>query len=485
MTTPQEPSPSRIVPFRQRHIPHARKASGQASDVITDSPVTYSGDGDALADQLLEISTIADPLADEQDRVHHLRSVQLGASSGAFYPHTLTEDVPLAASRLGISTIEVMLQTQGEYDPGFMRRVAANAQSAGVSVHSVHSLTRLHPFLDPYPRRVDEAWTLFHAAIAACVALGAQVLVWHGPNRKDVATDEGWERFIALTRDLAGACGEAGITLGIENVSYGALALVRNVVNFATRLEEIGGQRQVGFVFDPFQAAEAGANPFMMLAAMGNRIVNVHISDFREHDPAARHLLPGEGDLPWSALVRAIAGSGYAGPIMIEGPLGTGADGIGHVRETIDPLIRSVFPFEPAAHWNDDLGDAAARLVTPPPGVLKGIALFNERQFYEQHEEIEAEWHAERGPVRTLYQGLLQIGVGFHHALNGNYQGATALLAAGIAKTSAFLPHALGIDTGRLVTETRACLDRLQELGPANISAFDRASIPTIAFTVD
>jgi len=441
--------------------------------------MTFSNDGDALADQLLNISTIADPLPGEQDRVHHLRAVRLGASSGAFYPHTLTEDVPLAASRLGISTIEVMLQTQGEYEAGFVRRVAANAESAGVSVHSVHSLTRLHPFLNPYPRRVEEAQTLFQAAIEACVILNAQVLVWHGPHRNQVATDDGWERFIELTRDLARACGEAGITLGIENVSYGALARVRNVVNFATRLAEIGGQHQVGFVFDPFQAAEAGANPFMMVAAMGNRIVNVHVSDFREQDPAARHLLPGDGDLPWSALVRAIAGSGYAGPIMVEGPLGPDAAGIGRVRETMDPLIRSVFSFEPDANRSDDPP------VALPAGVLKGIALFNQRQFYEQHEEIEAEWHAERGPIRTLYQGLLQIGVGFHHALNGNSRGAIALLTDGVAKISGFLPQALGIDTGTLVTETQVCLDRLRELGAANISDFDRATIPTIVFIAD
>ena len=449
-------------------------------DVTVRPAATISGDEAALADQLLSISTIADPLPGEQDQVHHLRVVQLGASSGAFYPHILTEDVPLAASRLGISAIEIMLQTQGEYDPGFVRRVAANANAAGVSVHAVHSLTRAHPFLDPYPRRIEEAWTLFHTAIEACVVLDAAVLVWHGPHRNQVASEEGWERFIGLTRDLASACGEAGITLGIENVSYGALALVRNVVNFATRLAEIGDQHQVGFVFDPFQAAEAGANPFMMLAAMGNRIVNVHVSDYRAQDPAARHLLPGDGDLPWSALIRAIAGSGYVGPIMVEGPLGTGATGIGRVRETLDPLIRSVFSFEPDRNRQGD-GTDAARAVAPD-GVLKGIALFNQRQFYEQHEAIEAEWHAERGPIRALYQGLLQIGVGFHHALAGNVPGAIALLTDGIAKTAEFRPQALGIDTEKLVAESRACLDQLRQGGPDGTVRFDPSSIPAITF---
>jgi predicted metal-dependent hydrolase len=284
----------------------------------------------------------------------------------------------------------------------------------------------------------------------------------------------------------------AGITLAIENVSRCALAQVRNVVSFATRLGEIGAQRDIGFVFDPFQAAEAGANPFMMLAAMGNRIVNVHISDYLQSDPSDRHLLPGDGNLPWSALLRAVAGSGYVGPLMIEGPLGTDERGIARVRTALNPLIRSVFPFSPDANRIDapvspgtagEDGSSAGTLAAPPPGVLKGIALFNQRHFYEQHEEIEHEWHAERGPIRRLYQGLLQIGVGFHHATHRNYRGAVALLSDGIEKTSDFRPEALGIATGKLARETTACLQQIVALGPDRIAEFDPGMIPTIELT--
>ena len=454
MTTPQEPV-ARIVPFRPRQVERTVRADPEQVP---------------LGDRLLSSTPIPEPITGNALAV--LRAVDLGASSGAFYPQILTEDVPAVAARLGIGQIEVMLQTAGEYDPAFVRKVAGNVRAAGVTVHSVHTLSRLHPFFDPYRRRVDEAGEMFQRAIEAGAELGAKVLVWHGPNRPQVATDEAWERFIELAQRLATACGEAGITLGIENVSYGALAQVRNVVTFATRLAEVGPAESVGFVFDPFQAAEAGANPFMMLAAMGNRVVNVHVSDFREQDTTVRHLLPGDGDLPWSALVRAVAGSGYRGPIMIEGPLGEDESGIGRVRQVLDPLIGRVFR----------AGDDDAVLTSLPAGVLEGIALFNQGQFHAQHEAIEAEWHAERGPIRRLYQGILQIGVGFHHALNGNYRGAVALLADGIGKTSDFLPEAVGIDTARLVTESQACLDEIQRLGPDGIERFDPETIPTIIY---
>lgn len=253
---------------------------------------------DETIDRLLAISTIRDPLSGEPGGISHVRAVQLGVSSGAFYPHTVTEDAPYAAARLGVSSVELMLQTASEYDPAFIAQVAAHARAAGVTVHSVHSMSHLHPMLDPYPRRADDARALFQQAIEATAALGAGVLVWHGPLGKEVATEDGWERFIALSHELAGACGAAGITLAIENVSRCALAKVRHVVNFATRLGEIGTQREIGFAFDPFQAVEAGANPFMMLAAMGNRIVDVHISDYRQSDPPTAICFPVTATCP-------------------------------------------------------------------------------------------------------------------------------------------------------------------------------------------
>ncbi len=492
MDTPQEPSGARIVPFR--HRPDL-EPTGRHTESRSDgerSGGTSPTDEHALVDHLLAMHTLADPMPEEQEGVSHIRAVQLGVSSGAFYPHTPTEQVPAAAAQLGITAIELMLQTLGEYQPAFVSDLARRARSHGVTIHSVHAMHSLHPMLNAYPRRAAEAREEFQRVIEATAMLGARVLVWHGVDRKDVQTPEGWERFIALSHDLAQACGDAGVTLGIENVSWCALAKVRDVVSFATRLEEIGSPREIGFVFDPFQAVEAGANPFMVLAAMGNRVVNVHISDYRQVDPAARHLLPGDGDLPWSALLRAISGSGYTGPLMIEGPLGSDTERAGEmsrVREMMAPLIRSVFPFSPDPNRAGGIGaalsDAAETEVTttlavPPAGVLKGISLFNQRRFYEQHEEIEHEWHAERGPIRRLYQGLLQIGVGFHHALNGNYPGAIALLADGIDKTSGFAPTALGIETGRLVTQAQACLDQIRELGPDRIAEFDPATIPTI-----
>ncbi len=469
MDQPQEPTRARIVPLFPDGAPGVRPRRSARSRA--QEPASTS---DEMADRLLRIEAITGPGAGGAEGIDLQRPVSIGVSSGAFYPHTLSEDTPAAAARLGVTQMEVMLQTRGEYDPRFIERLAGNARAAGVAIRSLHTMEPLHPMLDRYPRRAEEGRALFQLGIDAAAALGARVLVWHGARRTQVATPEGRERFISLTRELADACGEVGVTLGLENHAIGALSQVRDVAELATRLADIGSREQVGFVFDPFQAADAGANPFMMLAAMGNRIVNVHISDYSERDAHMRHLPPGDGDLPWSALIRAIAGSGYAGPMIVEGPLGQGVETMARVRAKLEPLIDDIFT-APRVDISQTASDA-----TLPEGVRAGIALFNARRFYEQHEAIEAEWHAERGPIRALYQGLLQIGVGFYHALNGNYRGAVALLTDGTAKLARFQPVALGIDTARLLRETRACLTRIEALGPDRLAQFDTTLIPTI-----
>jgi sugar phosphate isomerase/epimerase len=372
-----------------------------------------------------------------------------------------------------VTELEVMLQTPGEYERSLIGALRANAEAAGVRIHALHAWQESHRLLDPYRRRALEGRDRFRRAIAAAAEVGARALVWHGPWRQELRVPDAWDRFLAATADLAVECAAAGVTLAIENVSWCALPDARAVAAFAARLPEVGPPGSLGFAFDPFQAAEAGANPFMVLAAMGDRVVDVHLSDRREADPAARHLPPGEGDLPWPALLRAIAGV-YAGPLMVEASLGPDGEGFGRIRDYLLPLIAAL----------GTGGDPATRCEgTPPPGVLEGIRLFNAREFYECHEAIEHEWHAERGEIRALYQGILQIGVGFHHARNGNHRGAVLLLTDGIAKTSRFVPRCLGIETGRLVAESQVCLDRIDALGPARLGEFDIDDVPLVHLT--
>ena len=91
----------------------------------------------------------------------------------------------------------------------------------------------------------------------------------------------------------------------------------------------------------------------------------------------------------------------------------------------------------------------------PPAELYHGLEQFNRREFFECHETLEALWLAESGPVRELYQGILQVGVGFYHLLRGNRAGALGLLGKGIGHLAPFVPERHGIDVAALVRDAR------------------------------
>jgi uncharacterized protein len=115
-----------------------------------------------------------------------------------------------------------------------------------------------------------------------------------------------------------------------------------------------------------------------------------------------------------------------------------------------------------------------------PELLLEGIRQFNRGEFFEQHETLEELWMDEPDDIRYLYQGILQVGVGFHHLERGNYRGAVAKLRTGIERLEWFAPACQGVQLDAFLVEAKRCLETLLALGPERVSEFDRALIPRI-----
>lgn len=119
-----------------------------------------------------------------------------------------------------------------------------------------------------------------------------------------------------------------------------------------------------------------------------------------------------------------------------------------------------------------------------PPELIHGIEQFNAGQFFDQHETLELLWRDTRTPVRGLYHGILQVGVGFHHWSNGNFHGASTLLEEGIERLRPFAPRCQSIDVGTLIADATAARERLIALGPDGMRKVEVAAIaPQIGFT--
>jgi uncharacterized protein len=116
----------------------------------------------------------------------------------------------------------------------------------------------------------------------------------------------------------------------------------------------------------------------------------------------------------------------------------------------------------------------------PPPRVRRAVEQFNRGEFFEQHETLELEWLEERDPVRYLYQGILQIGIGFEHLRRGNAHGARALWLRGISYLEPFAGGCMNVDVDRLVADTQRCLAELTRVGDEGLERFDRALVPRV-----
>ncbi len=141
----------------------------------------------------------------------------------------------------------------------------------------------------------------------------------------------------------------------------------------------------------------------------------------------------------------------------------------------------------------------------PPQALLRGIAQFNEREYFECHETLEALWLVERAEARArygdptygarntkpgargyeycdqMYKGILQVGVGCYHLLRGNYRGAILKLRTGCDYLRPFAPRCMGVEVGALIEQAERLRAAAAALGPERTAEVDRALLPRIA----
>lgn len=127
--------------------------------------------------------------------------------------------------------------------------------------------------------------------------------------------------------------------------------------------------------------------------------------------------------------------------------------------------------------WQPDLTACDATL---PEGIREGIAQFNRHEFYACHDTIELVWVDTPEDVRLMYQGILQISVGFYHVGQGNWRGMQKMLARGEGKLLPFLPACQGVDLAGLMADVERAEAELEALGPERLEEFPAALFPKI-----
>lgn len=116
----------------------------------------------------------------------------------------------------------------------------------------------------------------------------------------------------------------------------------------------------------------------------------------------------------------------------------------------------------------------------PPPSLLEGIAQFNRGEYFEQHETLELLWRAERREVRRLYQGILQIGVAFHHLRRLNHHGTVYMLTRGSGYLAPFAPACQGVNVQQLLEDAAKALAAVERLGRHRLAEFNWQLAPNV-----
>lgn len=106
------------------------------------------------------------------------------------------------------------------------------------------------------------------------------------------------------------------------------------------------------------------------------------------------------------------------------------------------------------------------------PEFERGIAEFNQQQFYACHDTLEAIWVDAPEADKRFYQGILQVAVGCYHLSNDNLRGAIILLGEAVRRLCDYQPDYEEINVEQLLEQAMALLQALQQLQPEQTSDF-------------
>jgi predicted metal-dependent hydrolase len=109
-----------------------------------------------------------------------------------------------------------------------------------------------------------------------------------------------------------------------------------------------------------------------------------------------------------------------------------------------------------------------------PELAQRAIAEFNAGEYYHQHDHFEALWMQTPGAERDLYQGILQIGVGYYQILQGNWRGAVKMLNRGLERLEHIPDRCQGVYVDVLRSDAQQVREALLARGAEQIGDFPR-----------
>jgi hypothetical protein len=107
------------------------------------------------------------------------------------------------------------------------------------------------------------------------------------------------------------------------------------------------------------------------------------------------------------------------------------------------------------------------------PRSREGLQLFNDGQYFEAHEALEDAWKQERGVIRDLYRGILQVAVVYLHITRRNYSGALKVYERSTKWLKDWPRECRGIEIDQLRRDAAEVIELVRRMPTHNPPAFD------------
>lgn len=211
----------------------------------------------------------------------------------------------------GIWGMEISLRRAG-YDELDFDEVRRLADKHGVRLWSLHLPFTGADYLDISNGELAEETVAYHTElIRRASAVGIDKFIIH-PSREPITPEDRPIRMQtaknSLTR-LAKVANELGVTIAVEDLPRTCLGNCSDEI-----LELISVDPSLRVCFDTNHMLFE--DPIEFVRRVGDKIVTVHVSDYDFTDE--KHWLPGEGDLDWGAILKALTDVGYDGIWLYE-----------------------------------------------------------------------------------------------------------------------------------------------------------------------
>ena len=228
--------------------------------------------------------------------------IKVGLSTSSVYPESTAHGFAYAAE-LGYDSVEVMVGIDA-----LSQQTSAVLQLAD---HHQIPISAIHAPCLLFTQRVWglEPWGKLQRSAEMAKAVGAEVVVVHPPFR--------WQREYAaeFVDGIAALEESSGIAFAVENM-YPWRASRRHLPMYLPGTDP-SREPYANATIDLSHAAIAGDDVIEMATRLGQRLRHVHLTDGTDN-ARDEHLVPGHGDMRADAFLRHVAGSGFAGEVVVE-----------------------------------------------------------------------------------------------------------------------------------------------------------------------